>query len=281
MPRFSVVIPTRNRANLLDYALRTALAQTYNDYEIIVSNNHCEDHTDQVVARHACDRLRLVHTDRVLPMHAHWNFVGRHAGGEYVCYLCDDDAWHPHLLEILAQTLDRHPAELVTWDNASYVHPHWHDVNLSNRLTFGIYTNKTRIVAAPLALNSMFGLDFDSLNLPLMLNTACRRSIIEKLTGEMGGIFQPTSPDYSAVIALLSAVDEYLWLDAPLMLAGIAPESIGVNSTASTASVQAFMRELEQSGTRWVETVPLQQQSRLELDRRHDSTDAGTHSGVS
>ena len=38
-PFFSVVIPTRNRASLLRYALQTALDQDFDDYEIVVSDN--------------------------------------------------------------------------------------------------------------------------------------------------------------------------------------------------------------------------------------------------
>ena len=42
MPFFSIVMPTRNRANLLKYALRSALQQTFQDYEVVVSDNQSE-----------------------------------------------------------------------------------------------------------------------------------------------------------------------------------------------------------------------------------------------
>ena len=47
-PLFSVVIPTRNRGHLLRHALHTALNQTFDDYEIVVSDNNSSDATPQV-----------------------------------------------------------------------------------------------------------------------------------------------------------------------------------------------------------------------------------------
>ena len=47
--KFSIVIPTRSRAKLLRYAIMSALHQTFDDYEVIVSNNDSQDDTEAVV----------------------------------------------------------------------------------------------------------------------------------------------------------------------------------------------------------------------------------------
>ncbi|MBV9894113.1 MAG: glycosyltransferase, partial [Chloroflexi bacterium] len=48
-PLFSIVIPTRNRALLLEHALHSALGQQFDDYEIVVVANNCADQTRDVV----------------------------------------------------------------------------------------------------------------------------------------------------------------------------------------------------------------------------------------
>jgi len=50
MPKFSIVIPTRNRAYTLYYTLKTCLNQyDFDDYEIVVSDNCSEDNTAEMI----------------------------------------------------------------------------------------------------------------------------------------------------------------------------------------------------------------------------------------
>ncbi|HMQ15210.1 MAG TPA: glycosyltransferase family A protein [Phycisphaerae bacterium] len=261
--RFSIVMPTRNRANLLARSLKTALAQTGDDYEIVVSNNCCEDHTDRVVQELAHPRLRCVRTERVLPMHEHWDFALRQARGEYVTFLCDDDGLHPRALEITRRIIDRNRPDLLAWNFAIYTHPHWPDALRRNTLKAGLYTNQVRRVAAARALRSAFDLRFPSpFTLPLMLNSLCRRAALERIVAGAGTLFPPTSPDFSSMALMLSAVDEYLWLDAPLMLSGTAPEGIGATEPANGQAFRTYIDELG-GAPAWARHVPLRQQTSL------------------
>ena len=94
-PMFSIVMPTRNRAALLRFALQSALDQTFTDYEIVVSNNFSSDDTEKVIREVGGERVRYVRTDRVLPMHDSWDFALTQARGEWILFLCDDDALYP------------------------------------------------------------------------------------------------------------------------------------------------------------------------------------------
>lgn len=48
-PFFRLLLPTRNRATILQSALRSCIAQTFENFEIVVSNNCSEDNTEEVV----------------------------------------------------------------------------------------------------------------------------------------------------------------------------------------------------------------------------------------
>src|SRR4051812_3222592 len=95
-PRFSIIIPTRERAATLRYALRTCLDQTFDDYEVIVSDNFSSPATKAVVDEAAAPRVRYFRTDRPLAMSDSWEFAVSHARGEYVLVIGDDDGLLPH-----------------------------------------------------------------------------------------------------------------------------------------------------------------------------------------
>jgi len=100
MPRVSVVIPTRNRAPLLKVALQSALRQTWQDLEILVSDNYCEnEETKKVYESFQDSRLRYVRTDRLLAMPDSWEFALSHAKGQYVTFLTDDSYLLPFAIE--------------------------------------------------------------------------------------------------------------------------------------------------------------------------------------
>jgi hypothetical protein len=256
-------MPTRNRASLLAKSVKTALAQTHSDFEIVVSNNCCDDDTEQVVRRIDSPRLRYVKTDRVLAMHDHWDFALEHAKGDYVTFLCDDDAIHPRLLEIAAGVMEREDPELIAWTYAIYTHPHWPDMLRRNTLKAGLYSNQIMRIDAAAALRSAFGMNFPSpFILPLMLNSLCRRSTLDQIRRTAGRVFPPTSPDYSSMVLMLGAVREYLWLDAPLVLAGTAPEGIGATEPGYGQAFQTYIEELG-GATAWARHVPLRQQTSM------------------
>lgn len=99
MTSVSVVVPTYNRAALLDETLRSILAQTVLPAEIIVVDDGSTDETPEVCARQP-KLVRYIHQQNSgLPA------VARNRGieeskGEWVA-LCDsDDVWHPKKLEV-------------------------------------------------------------------------------------------------------------------------------------------------------------------------------------
>jgi len=56
--KVSVIIPTRNRAQLLKRAIQSILGQTYQDFEIIIVDDGSTDNTDEVAAGFRDERLR-------------------------------------------------------------------------------------------------------------------------------------------------------------------------------------------------------------------------------
>lgn len=98
-PLVSIVIPTYNRARDLERALASVRAQSFQDWETLVVDNHSKDDTDAVVAKLGDPRVTLhkVHNDGIIA--ASRNVGIRRARGELVAFLDSDDWWTPRKLE--------------------------------------------------------------------------------------------------------------------------------------------------------------------------------------
>lgn len=118
-PLVSILIPTFNRPDFFEQALRSALAQTYSNIEIIVSDNSTNKLTEQVVARYqATPRgsvIRYYHNpDNIGPI-ANQQRCLNLAKGEFINYLNDDDLFHPKKIEkMMYYFLARPDVVLVT-----------------------------------------------------------------------------------------------------------------------------------------------------------------------
>ena len=108
-PRISVVIPTRNRAELLPRAVGSVLAQTWTDFELLIVDDHSTDETPAVTARFADGRIRSFRHERNSGQSKALNTGIEHARGEYVAFLDDDDEWLPGKLAAQVALLDAAP----------------------------------------------------------------------------------------------------------------------------------------------------------------------------
>lgn len=93
-PLVSVILPTHNRAALLDRAIGSVLAQTYRDFEIVVVDDASTDDTQQVIEGFADPRLRYIRHDRNRGAPAARNTGIAAARGDLIAFQDSDDEWH-------------------------------------------------------------------------------------------------------------------------------------------------------------------------------------------
>ena len=93
MPRVSVVIPAYRSAPFVDETIRSVLAQTYADYEVVIADHSSDDGTQAVLDTFADEpRVRLLSpTPAGGGAEANWNRVSEAATGEYLKLLPADD----------------------------------------------------------------------------------------------------------------------------------------------------------------------------------------------
>jgi glycosyltransferase involved in cell wall biosynthesis len=124
MPDISVIVPTRNRCDLLPTTLRSALAQRDVDLEIVVVDDASTDGTPDAVRALGDPRVRLVGQAARGGVSAARNRGIAEATGAWIAFLDDDDLWSP---EKLARQLDVATRQERPWVYAG-------DVNVDREL---------------------------------------------------------------------------------------------------------------------------------------------------
>ena len=93
MPKVSICIPTYNGALYLEECLKSALAQTFADIEIVVVDDCSTDETFIIAEKFAkCDkRVKTFRNKTRLGLVENWNRSIRYSTGEWIKFLFQDD----------------------------------------------------------------------------------------------------------------------------------------------------------------------------------------------
>lgn len=110
-PLVTVIIATYNRSKLVADAVESVQAQTYPNVEIIVVDDGSKDDTLAVLSRFG-SRIRVLSQPNGGPGAARNNGI-RHASGDLVAFLDDDDTWRPNKLSVQVRLFEDPDVHLV------------------------------------------------------------------------------------------------------------------------------------------------------------------------
>ncbi|MFD0860683.1 glycosyltransferase family 2 protein [Sungkyunkwania multivorans] len=112
MRTFSVVITLYNKERYIASTLKSVLAQTFEDFEIIVVNDGSEDRSLDIVSQFTDERLRIISQKNKGASNARNTGLGN-ANGSYIALLDGDDSWHPNYLNEIYKLTQEFPKEKV------------------------------------------------------------------------------------------------------------------------------------------------------------------------
>lgn len=98
-PVFSIIMPTFNHAKFIGRAIESALAQTFDTWELIIVNNFSTDETESVVQSYSDPRIKLVSFSNNGIIAASRNYGISLSSAPIIALLDSDDVWYPTKLQ--------------------------------------------------------------------------------------------------------------------------------------------------------------------------------------
>ncbi len=110
-PKISVIMPAYNAEKYIAESIESVLAQTYNDFELLVVIDRSNDDTEKIVEKYAVkdERVRLIQNTKEKSVAGAINTGLEKARGEYIARADADDINRPYRFEKQLQYLKTHP----------------------------------------------------------------------------------------------------------------------------------------------------------------------------
>jgi len=240
-PRFSIVLPTKGRSFLVGHAIRSVLAQTCSDFELIVVDNDDGDATRQVAQAWQDPRLRYVRTGG-LSMHDNWERGAAEAAGEYLLMLEDKQMLKRTALSQLLPLIERFQPEVLRWNSDSFEDDVW-----PYRIRRGPSHGEASMVSSDQLLEGFLGelnLGYKS-TLPLPQLACMHRALLDRIrSSPLKRLFHPVSPDIVLGLLALNETEAVCVIPAPLVLFISSQHSNGRSFSQKAQSGRQFLRQL-------------------------------------
>lgn len=229
--RFTIIIPTRERADTLLHTLRTCVGQPYENLRILVSDNASTDGTREVVESFRDDRLQYINPGKRLNMSHHWEFALEHVRDDgYVTVLGDDDGLLPDSVNetntIIAETGAK--AVHMNPDPDAYFWPGYTNPKHANLLKVS-FDKGVNIVQAAGELRRVMQCKAAYDALPSLYNSFVDMRVIRDVRKRTGRIFLSRIPDVYTGVAFANSIEWFANSRRRLRLTGASSHSTGAS----------------------------------------------------
>lgn len=125
-PRLTIGLPVYNGENYLAESIDALLAQTYRDFELVISDNASTDGTAEICRRYASQdgRVRYLRQPKNIGAAPNHNFLIDVARGELFKWAAHDDLFAPDLIKRCVETLDANPDAILAHAYMAIVDEH-------------------------------------------------------------------------------------------------------------------------------------------------------------
>ncbi|MCX6326501.1 MAG: glycosyltransferase [Bacteroidia bacterium] len=247
-PLVSIISPTYNHEKFISDCVESVLAQTYNNWEMIIVDDGSTDSTYAIACDYARKYSRIKSLTQknigIFRLGETYNFALKQCTGKYVAILEGDDVWLPGKLQIQVDDLEKKPECVLSWgkaylsaidlSNNYYLAPrNDKDVNLFYNKPVGVFLKK-----------------FIYNTLIPALTIVIRRDALLEIGGFVQGFNLPLV-DIPTTLELLMR-GEFAYIDEPLGNWRIYPNQVtktytGQMTTSYYALIKSFMQRFPEA----------------------------------
>ena len=121
MTTVSVIIPSYNHEKYIGECIQSVLDQTYQDFEIIITDDCSTDQSVKVIESFNDSRIKLFKFQKNQGACVAANNCILHSKGKYIAMLSSDDVWYSQKLSVQVKYLDKHPEVAVVFGKVEWI----------------------------------------------------------------------------------------------------------------------------------------------------------------
>lgn len=234
--KYSIIIPTRNGAGYISACIETIVSQEYSDYELIISDDHSSDDTNEILSNYLLHpNITILTPDKELSMTEHWEWALSHASGTWQIFVGQDDGLQPYFFKLadkLTEIAEKKQIRTIMSSRAYYFwagcEPVYGDVAVNylaeNRIEVHCSFYET--------FKALFGIQ-SYFDLPEMYTTSMfHKSILDEARRKQNGYALTCHPQDANLGAIAMSLDsKYLKSYIPLGWVGSSIRSAGLAIT--------------------------------------------------
>lgn len=254
-PRFTVIIPQKDRSEYLINTLRTCMIQDYPNFEIIVGDDCSEDNTVKMIRemQKQDNRIKLIAHERHVGMRMNFELALAEVKPGYVMALGGDDGLVPGCIWRMYDIIKETGVELLTWSQAGYKY-------LMSESENGVLSIPRRKFKGVKLLKSTDFLNKISRSMNYM-NVECpmfyikgvaSTTIVDRVKSRTpdGCFYYCPTPDGFSGVVLAGEVEEYAYTREPLSINGDSPKSQGRNYKRTDEKSKKESKQFFEDSTR-------------------------------
>jgi Glycosyl transferase family 2 len=228
-PRITVVIPTRERKDVLEKSLTTVTTQDYDNLDVVVSDNDSLDGTEDVVRSIRDARIKYINTGERLSMSKNWEFALSHVNDGWVTVIGDDDGLLPGALRRVAEITQSTGIDAIRSKVCRYAWPSTPDG------TFGLLSvpldSGTEVRNSKEWLERVLDGKAGYPELPMLYNGGfVKMSVLHDIKRRTGSFYRSVTPDVYSALSIASVIHRYIYSREPLAINGASKHSTGTSS---------------------------------------------------